>query len=94
MKLRIVIWLVFLHVVAKSYSEDMKYHRYLTSSKDIPLHEYIMESRADHRVMYFVTDSLATDTIVMAVTIQYTPVDTIKGIYEDYYGIYMLESRK
>ena len=89
MKLRIVIWLVFLLFGARLYSQDLKC-RYVTSSKDIPLREYIIENKKT-RSVYFVTDSLATDTIVMAVTIQYTPVDTLKGIYEDYYGIYMLE---
>ena len=89
MKLRIVIWLVFLLFGARLYSQDRQHH-YVASSKDIPLREYIIENKKT-RSAYYVIDSLATDTIIMAVTIHYHPVDTLKGIYEDYYGIYMLE---
>ena len=89
MKLRIIIWLVFLLFGTRLYSQDLKC-RYVTSSKDIPLREYIIENKKT-RSVYFVTDSLATDTIAMIVTVQYTPVDTINGTFKTLCGIYMFE---
>ena len=89
MKLRIVIWLMFLLFGARLYSQDRQHH-YVASSKDIPLREYIIEHRKT-RSAYFVTDSLATDTIIMAVTIHYTPVDSIDGAYKKLCAIHMFE---
>ena len=90
MKLRIVIWLVFLLFGTRLYSQNRQHH-YVASSKDIPLREYIIENNTTTRSAYLVTDSLATDTIVMIVTIHYTPVDTLDGAYKKSCDIRMFE---
>lgn len=90
MKLRFFIGLVLMLFVAKSYSEDMPYH-YVASSKEIPILDYIIKNKRQDVVMYLVTDPMATDTIVISVSVQYTPVDTIKGTYQTFCGIFMVE---